>query len=228
SALAAAAVAENRGAEVAVPDNRIPSSCERITPDLLPLVSLTQVQIDRIAAGVPGGMRNVQDIYPLAPLQEGILYHHLSAARGDPYVLQALFSLPDRERVAAFVAALQRVIDRHDILRTGVAWEGLDEPVQVVWREAPLSVEEIELDAAQGDVAAQLRARFDPRHYRLDVRQAPLLRVAHAHDAANDRWVLALLFHHMALDHTALEVMQQEMLAYLDGDASGLQAAQPY
>ncbi|WP_246791972.1 non-ribosomal peptide synthetase [Burkholderia perseverans] len=228
SALASAAVAETRSAEVVVPANRIPSSCERITPELLPLVSLTQVQIDRIAASVPGGMRNVQDIYPLAPLQEGILYHHLSAAQGDPYVLQALFSLPDRERVAAFVAALQRVINRHDILRTGVMWEGLDEPVQVVWREATLPVEAIELDASQGDVATQLRAQFDPRHYRLDVRQAPLLRVAYAHDAAHDRWVLALLFHHMALDHTALEVMQQEMLACLDGDASRLQAAQPY
>ncbi|MBI0329292.1 non-ribosomal peptide synthase/polyketide synthase [Burkholderia plantarii] len=228
AALASAAVAQSRSVEVVVPANRIPAGCAYVTPELLPLVSLTQAQIDRIAASVPGGMRNVQDIYPLAPLQEGILYHHLSAVQGDPYVLQALFSLPDRERVAAFVSALQRVIDRHDILRTGVMWEGLDEPVQVVWREAALPVEEIELDAARGDVATQLRAQFDPRHYRLDVRQAPLLRVAYAHDAAHDRWVLALLFHHMALDHTALEVMQQEMLAYLEGDEGRLQAAQPY
>ncbi|WP_043229428.1 condensation domain-containing protein, partial [Burkholderia glumae] len=71
-------------------------------------------------------------------------------------------------------------------------------------------------------------ARFDPRHYRLDVRQAPLLRVAYAPDAAQDRWLLVLLFHHMALDHTALEVMQQEVLAYLEGDAGRLQPAQPY
>ncbi|WP_254225499.1 condensation domain-containing protein [Burkholderia glumae] len=61
----------------------------------------------------------MQDIYPLAPLQEGILYHHLSASKGDPYVLQALFSLRDRARLDAFVAALQGVIERHDILRTG-------------------------------------------------------------------------------------------------------------
>ncbi|WP_244131951.1 non-ribosomal peptide synthase/polyketide synthase [Burkholderia plantarii] len=227
-ALSALAAAVGTHREVAAPANRIPAGCERITPDLLPLVALTQAQIDAAVAGVPGGMRNVQDIYPLAPLQEGILYHHLSSGDGDPYLLQALFSLPDRERVAAFVAALQRVIDRHDILRTRVAWEGLDEPVQVVCRAAPLAVEEVAVDAAPGDVAQQMNVRFDPRHYRLDVRQAPLLRVAYAHDAVNDRWVLALLFHHMALDHTALEVMQQEMLAYLDGDASGLQAAQPY
>ncbi|RQZ58170.1 hypothetical protein DF052_28195, partial [Burkholderia glumae] len=47
-------------------------------------------------------------------------------------------------------------------------------------------------------------------------------------DAAQDRWLLVLLFHHMALDHTALEVMQQEVLAYLEGDAGRLQPAQPY
>ena len=74
------------------------------------------------------------------------------------------------------------MIDRHDILRTAVLWEGLREPVQVVWREAPLSVEEVALDAAAGDAAAQLHARFDPRRYRLDLRQAPLMRVYVAHD----------------------------------------------
>ncbi|MCM2511231.1 non-ribosomal peptide synthetase, partial [Burkholderia glumae] len=211
-ALSALAAAVGTHRELAVPANRIPAGCERITPALLPLVSLTQAQIDAAVAGVPGGMRNVQDIYPLAPLQEGILYHHLSSAEGDPYLLQALFSLPDRERVAAFIAALQRVIDRHDILRTRVVWEGLDEPVQVVCRTAPLAVEQVVVEAAHGEVAQQLNARFDPRHYRLDVRQAPLLRVAYAPDAAQDRWLLVLLFHHMALDHTALEVMQQEVL----------------
>ena len=71
---------------------------------------------------------------------------------------------------------MQAVIERHDILRTAVVWEGLPEPVQVVWREAALPVEEVELDPGAGDVAGQLYARFNPRQYRIDVRQAPLLR----------------------------------------------------
>ena len=61
-------------------------------------------------------------------------------------------------------------------------WEGLPEPVQVVWRKAALPVEEVELNAGAGDVAEQLYERFNPRQYRIDVRQAPLLRVYIAED----------------------------------------------
>ncbi|WP_425475784.1 amino acid adenylation domain-containing protein [Pseudomonas asplenii] len=226
--LAALAAAVGGQQAIQIPENLITPDCTRITPDMLPLADLDQAAIDRIVAGVPGGVANVQDIYALAPLQEGILYHHLAAHEGDPYVLQVLFAFDDRERLAGFVQALQNVVDRHDILRTSVAWEGLDQPVQVVWRSAQLSVEEVAVDPGAGEVLALLHERFDPRHYRLDVGQAPLMRIAYAQDNANQRLVGMLLFHHMVLDHTALEVVVEEMQASLQGQGEQLPVPVPY
>ncbi|WP_275431010.1 amino acid adenylation domain-containing protein, partial [Pseudomonas frederiksbergensis] len=226
--LAALAAAVGGGNEIQVPANGITPDCERITPAMLPLATLDQDAIDRIVAKVPGGTANVQDIYPLAPLQEGILYHHISAGQGDPYVLQSLFAFDSETRLQAFTQALQGVIDRHDILRTAVLWEGLEQPVQVVWRQARLGVEHVALNTDDGDVVTQLHARFDSRHHRLDIRQAPLMCLRVAEDPANQRWVAMLLFHHIALDHTALEVVQQEMQAHLLGQEGGLAAAMPY
>ena len=51
-------------------------------------------------ARCPAARANVQDIYPLAPLQEGILYHHASGGEGDPYVMQSHFAFASRERFA--------------------------------------------------------------------------------------------------------------------------------
>ncbi|SFY29172.1 AMP-binding protein, partial [Pseudomonas sp. NFACC47-1] len=226
--LAALAAAVGGSNEIVVPANRIPSGCTRITPDMLVLADLDQETLDRVVETVPGGARNVQDIYPLAPLQEGILYHHLAARQGDPYVLQTQFAFATRERLEDFCRALQQVIDRHDILRTAVLWEGLDQPLQVVWREAALMQEEVALDPVDGDMAALLYQRFDSRHHRLDITRAPMLQLVYAHDTDTDRWLAMLLFHHMALDHTAMDVVRHEMQLHLLGQADRLGAAMPY
>ena len=226
--LAALAASVGSGREVEVPANRIAADCTHITPALLPLVQLAQADIERIVATVPGGAANVQDIYPLAPLQEGILYHHITAAQGDPYLLQSQLAFDSLERVEAFAAALREVMARHDILRTAVLWEGLSTPVQVVWREAILPLQEVEFDPANGPVLEQLHARFNARRYRLDVSQAPLMRLVYAKDPALGRVVGILLFHHLAMDHIALEVMRGELQASLCGQVVELAPPVPY
>ncbi|QXH44671.1 amino acid adenylation domain-containing protein [Pseudomonas xanthosomatis] len=195
---------------VLVPANGIADGCSHITPAMLTLAELDQGAIDRLLAQVPGGAANVQDIYPLAPLQQGILYHHASSSGSDPYVMQAQFAFADRQRLDAFAEALRGVIARHDILRTSVHWEGLEQPLQVVWRQAPLQVEEGE----------------DAR--RLDLAQAPLIRLRHRAAAADGSILASLQFHHIALDHSALDVVRHEMQALLQGQGASLGTPVPF
>ncbi|HEV3051303.1 MAG TPA: amino acid adenylation domain-containing protein, partial [Longimicrobium sp.] len=214
--------------ELEVPANAIPEGCASITPAMLPLVELSQAEIDRIVTGVPGGAANVQDIYPLAPLQEGFLFHHLMSEEGDPYLGSNVTEFETRASLERYLAALQAVIDRHDILRTAMAWEGLREPVQVVWRHAPLPVEEVELDAEAADAAEQLWRRYDPRQYRMDLRRAPLRQACIAQDRARGRWLLLMLTHHLTGDHESLEVQREEISAHLLGLESELPAPLPF
>ncbi|MDW6005256.1 non-ribosomal peptide synthetase [Vibrio mangrovi] len=209
-----------------IPPNLIPQACDRITPEMLPLVELTQQQIDRITAQVSGGAANVQDIYPLAPLQEGMLFHHVLDQDGDPYVTRLIQAFAEPAQMKAFTDAFQAVIRRHDILRTSVAWEGLPTPVQVVWRDAPLSLTTLEIES--GDVAAELQQRFDPAHTRMNISHAPMIEAYQAADPANGRWLLCLLMHHMCNDHTTLELLLEEVQAHLLGQADQLAEPLPF
>ncbi|ANW53361.1 non-ribosomal peptide synthetase [Burkholderia pseudomallei] len=214
--------------DIRIPPNLIADGDEHITPAQLTLVALSQESIDALVAKVEGGAANVQDIYPLAPLQEGILFHHLMSGESDPYVLSGVLAFRSREVMERFVSALQQVIDRHDILRTGFFWEGLEQPVQVVQRRATLPVSVVELDAREGDIVRQLETRFDSRGYRMDVSRAPLMHVHAACDGEHERWVARVLFHHLSIDHTTLERVIEEARAIGQGRAEDLPRPEPF
>ncbi|MBK4995750.1 amino acid adenylation domain-containing protein [Pseudomonas sp. S37] len=198
-----------------VPENRVAQGCRQITPGMLTLTALDQAAIDHIVASVPGGTGNVQEIYPLAPLQQGLLYHHVTDTR-DPYQQQALFTFASREQLQAFTDALQQVIDRHDILRTSLCWEGLEHPQQVVWRQARLPVEHWH------GPAGQLRKHFDPQQRPLDLRQAPMMALVCTEDAERGCWLGLLRFHHLVNDAVSLQVLLGELEAFMAGHGEQL------
>ena len=206
-----------------VPANRIVGATTRITPDLLPLIDLAQGEIDAVLSTVEGGAGNVQDIYPLAPLQQGILFHHRLQRSGDAYLSHALLAFDSATRRQSFITALQSVVDRHDILRTAFVWERLAEPVQVVWRHAALPVDVRRVDPADGPIAEQL---LESCTTRLDLTRAPLLRIEQADDG--ERRLLLLRFHHLIMDHTTLEVMLEEIAAQLQGETAKLAPPVPF
>ncbi|KAG0336066.1 hypothetical protein BG005_004422, partial [Podila minutissima] len=209
------------------PPNLITAATTALTPGLLPLISLTQDDIDFIVRQVPGGVTNIQDIYALSPLQDGILFHHMMAAEGDPYLLMVCTAFRDRELLDRYLQAFQKVVDRHDILRTAVVWENLSTPAQVVLRQATLSITEHSLDPAGRPIVDQLKQRYDARQYRIELSSAPLTRFAFAQDT-DGRWILIQLLHHLIGDHTTFDVVQEEIEAILVGQAENLQAPQPY
>ena len=219
--------------DVAVPANLIPPGCDVITPQMLPLVDLSEADIQNIVARVAGGAENIQDIYPLAPLQEGILFHHLKgAAQADAYVLAGALEFESRQRLDAFIEALQAAVDRYDSLRTAIVWEQVSQPVQVVYRKATLPVDEVELDMGN-DARTQVMewARSDRQW--LDLRCAPLVRLRIAADRSGERWpdgrwYALLQLHHVVIDGRSLNALMGEIVARLDARTWQARQAAPY
>ncbi len=219
---------ENTKIEFKAPENLIPEFSEFITSEMLSLIALEQAAIDTIVAAVPGGAKNVQDIYPLAPLQEGILFHHqMSDGAGDPYVMPVLLTAKTRRQRDDFLQALQSVVNRHDVLRSAVLWEGLPQAVQVVCRQVDLSITSLALNP-NAEAMPQLLELMAPAQQFMDITQAPLLRVELADDLQSGQYFILLKLHHIVDDVSSITMIQSEVQLILEGKADLLVEPAPY
>jgi amino acid adenylation domain-containing protein/non-ribosomal peptide synthase protein (TIGR01720 family) len=191
------------------------------TPSDFPLVKLSQQELDRVAA--PG--RGVEDLYPLSPLQQGLLFHTLYAPQSGMYFTQLVSTIPGRLDPAAFKRAWQQVLDRYPALRTAFAWEGLPEPLQVVHRRVRMPWEEMDWRELSADGQAERLEEYVRENQRrgCELTQAPLMRgtlIRTGEEAHKFIWS----FHHLLLDGWALAIVVGEVFAFYGAFREGKSA----
>ncbi|BDA68755.1 nonribosomal protein synthetase condensation domain [Calothrix sp. PCC 7716] len=123
---------------------------------------------------------DIQDIYPLSPIQHGILFHGLHAPEMGLYHMQDIYTLGGNLNVSAFKRAWQQLSALHTVLRTSFYWEELDKPLQVVHEQVEVPIEYQDWRGIAPFVKQEHLKSFLKRD-RLrgfDFSQAPLMRVA--------------------------------------------------
>uniref|UniRef100_UPI004053EC43 amino acid adenylation domain-containing protein n=1 Tax=Shewanella sp. TaxID=50422 RepID=UPI004053EC43 len=195
-----------------IAENKILTSSTTISPDMLPLMELTQTDIDQLVARVPGGVANVQDIYPLTPLQEGLLFIHKMSSERDPYVLAFAVECATKQALDNLIAALEFIISRHDVLRTAIMEGEQHQPVQVVLRQAKLPIHYLSPEQLAYDKQAVLNyIETGAFSFALDIAPLTQLEVVQS-DSASGSYVIVKI-HHIISDHIALETIIDEIFA---------------
>ncbi|MCP3144587.1 amino acid adenylation domain-containing protein [Pyxidicoccus sp. QH1ED-7-1] len=194
----------------------------RYTPADFPLARLDAAALERV---LPTGLP-VEDVYPLSQLQQGMLFHSLLAPGSGVYVTQQAWTFGAGIDLAAFRRAWETVLERHEPLRTSFAWEGLEEPVQVVSPRAVLPWEELDW---RGLSVAEQQARFDAlmdsdRVRGFDLHKAPLMRLTVMKLDGGEHRVL-WSSHHLLLDGWSVGLLFKELFAAYDAAARGQQPA---
>ncbi len=201
------------------------------TPSDFHRVRLPQAAIDRLAAlaaedGAGARRMNLDDVLPLSPMAQGLLFHTMLATRREAYLVQIRWTLRGALDPAAFTRAFQAVAARHAMLRSAVIWErpdlALDAPLQVVRRSVRVPVEVIDLRGVAPEERGARVERFaaEDRARGFDVTRAPLFRVALLR-VDGDAWRFVWTVHHLILDGWSLPLILREVTAFHEAFASG-------
>lgn len=200
----------------------------RLTPSDFPLATLDGPELNGLVARYP----DIEDIYPVAAVQHGLMFHSLYAPGSGVYVVQLQARLRELD-VEAFQRAWALAVERHMILRTAFVHDHMRSPVQVVrravrprwdvedWRDADPATQRERLDASLAHV----------RRAGLAFDDAPLMRLALMRVDAADHYFL-WSYHHILLDGWSARLLLREVIAnytaYRDGREPPVSAAPQY
>jgi amino acid adenylation domain-containing protein/non-ribosomal peptide synthase protein (TIGR01720 family) len=184
-----------------------------LTPSDLTYRGLDLDELDRILTDIGVERSNLQDVYPLSPLQLGMLYHNLLDQESSAYFMQIAFQVTGVLDVARFEQAWNALVSRHDALRTAFVHRGAERPLQLVLRERriPFLSENLSNLAAE-----QQRARIDSLrdadiNQGFDLSKDQLMRVA-VFQLGPEAFEVVWSSHHILFDGWCLADLTAELV----------------
>ncbi|MBS4098535.1 MAG: amino acid adenylation domain-containing protein [Sulfuricella sp.] len=165
---------------------------------------------------------NLKDIYPLSPLQEGMLYHALFDEGGTAYVEQFSYRVAGPFDVARFRESWGELVARHDILRTAFVYEKTARPRQVVLKQVEAEFSEVDLRELDGAAqeATLGRLREEDRQRPFDPRAGHLARMTVIRLEAERHEVLRT-HHHILMDGWSSGILLKELMEIYRAKVSG-------
>jgi amino acid adenylation domain-containing protein len=176
---------------------------------------------------------DVEDIYELSPLQQGMLFYAIYEPDSRAYFEQTTVPYYGELDVRRFALAWQRLTERHTVLRTSFHWEHIDKPVQVVHRSVKIPIDQ--QDWSNTPRLGQMRrlaAYLErDRNVRFDITRAPLMRLAVIR-LAHDEFRIVSSLHHILLDGWSYQLLEEELWAWYEAIGENrepkLETVRPY
>ncbi|MCC7416299.1 MAG: amino acid adenylation domain-containing protein [Acidobacteria bacterium] len=186
----------------------------------------------RGASGIPATIAarypDLQDAYPVTPMQHGMLFHSMLRPDDGFYVELFTCRLQGRLEAASFAAAWRSVVHRHDVLRSVFAWEDVPNPLQVVLRslEPEIRIEDWSEETVEAQTGRLRRLLEAEERQGFDLARGPLMRlrlIRMGPDQAEFVWA----FHHALLDGWSLSIVLREFAEAYAAQVAGAPKSWP-
>ncbi|MDH5597132.1 MAG: amino acid adenylation domain-containing protein [Candidatus Peregrinibacteria bacterium] len=177
--------------------------------------------------------KDIEDIYELSPMQQGMLFHSLASPESGAYSNRISYILKGDLDIPAFERAWQKVVDRHPVFRSSFHSEDFDKPLQVVHKQARLSLEQqdwrnISVTEQQERLDTYLKEE-GRRGFILT--QAPLMRLA-LFRCSEDTYQFVMSQHHLLMDGWCRPLIFKEASTFYEAFRHGkdiqLELPRPY
>lgn len=162
-----------------------------------------------------GGTGNIEDIYALTPLQEGMLYHYLADMETTEYVIQNVFNINGIIDSLWAAQSLQLLARRHHVLRTNIIYDGISVPWQVISSNKSIEYNFINLDVNSSSIQhGELYDLIKADVCRgFDLQNDSLIRMTHIKSNDN-KTRLVWTFHHMIMDGWCISLIFHDYMRY--------------
>ena len=157
----------------------------------------------------------IKSVYPLSPMQQGMLFHSIYAPNSGVYFEQITLNLKGNINIFAFESAWQKIVNRYSILRTFFIWENRPTPLQVVLNQASLPWTNLDWSSLPPTEQQQQLSEFlkTEREQGFALNQAPLMRCTLI-KLGDETYKFIWSFHHILIDGWSLSIIFKEVLSF--------------